>query len=68
MSIVITGPQGCGKSTNKEALAVYFGMKQVIDEWQPGDHLPETAIAFTNCQGIEGTIEFDKATKLLMAS
>lgn len=68
MSIVITGPQGCGKSTNKEELAMHFGMKQVIDGWQPGDHLPETAVAFTNCKGVEGAIEFDKAIKLLVAS
>lgn len=31
-SIVITGPQGCGKSRNAHRLSHAFGLKRVIDE------------------------------------
>lgn len=65
MSIVIYGQQGCGKSRNKAALAEHFCAGQVIDDWQPGDPLPNDALALTNCQGVEGAIEFHTAMGML---
>lgn len=46
--IVIYGPAGCGMSRNAAALAAHYGKTMVIDEWAPGDALPENAIALTN--------------------
>lgn len=31
MSIIIHGPQGCGKTLNGEKLRRHFGMRQVVD-------------------------------------
>jgi cytidylate kinase len=30
-NVIITGPQGCGKTRNGEALRVHFGMRRVVD-------------------------------------
>lgn len=67
MSIVIYGPQGCGKSRNKAALAAHFGMGQVIDDWNPGGPLPENTLALTNVPGVEGAIDFLDIVTLLTA-
>lgn len=36
MITVIHGPGGSGKSTNRLALAEYYGCKRIIDGWLPG--------------------------------
>jgi len=58
MSIIVYGPQGCGKSKNKESIARYFGVSKVIDNWNPGDPLPDDAIALTNTP-VDGAFEYD---------
>ena len=67
MSTVIYGPQGCGKTRNKAALAAHFGPGQVIDDLMPGDPLPEDALALTNFPEVEGAIEFSDVVSLLTA-
>lgn len=32
-SVIITGPQGCGKTKNAEALRIKYGMKRIKDGW-----------------------------------
>ena len=68
MSIVIYGPQGCGKTTNKDALAAHFGTRHVIDEWVPCDQLPADTLALTNVPGVEGAIYFMDALRMLTAA
>lgn len=46
--VVIYSPPGCGKSQHKDELAAIFGKNQIIDNWVPGDNLPENALALTN--------------------
>lgn len=36
MSVIIYGPQGCGKTRNAEALRKAFGCDEVVDGWEPG--------------------------------
>lgn len=68
MSTVIYGPQGCGKTTHKAALAAHFGMAHVVDGWAPGDTLPADALALTNVQGAHGAIDFNDAMAQLTAA
>lgn len=37
-SVVVFGPQGCGKTRNAEALAAHFGLRFVVDDWDPKHH------------------------------
>lgn len=37
-SIVVHGPQGCGKTRNAERIKQYFGLDRIVDE----GHLPYT--------------------------
>ena len=67
MSKVIYGPQGCGKTTHKAALAAHFGLSHVMDDWNPTDPLPENTLALTNVPGVEGAIEFSDVAALLAA-
>lgn len=70
-SIIIYGPQGCGKSMNAESLAKFFERPIIIDEWVSGEALPKhNAIILTTqpqkiCRG-RGclTMSFDKAMDL----
>lgn len=39
-SIIVHGPQGCGKTLNAEALRVHYGMTTVLDGWTSRDRLP----------------------------
>lgn len=47
-SVVIHGPQGCGKTTHAEALARHFGCTQVVQDWNGLDPLPAGALGLTN--------------------
>ena len=33
-TVLIHGPQGCGKTRNAQALAEHFGCSKVVDDWQ----------------------------------
>ncbi len=48
IGVVISGPPGCGKSQNKDKLAAIFGKTKVVEDWLPGDDLPEDTLALTN--------------------
>lgn len=34
-SIVVYGPQGCGKTRNASAIAKAFGLREIVDDWSP---------------------------------
>lgn len=40
-SILVCGPEGCGKTRNAQAIAHSLGLTSVIDDWQRDDHLPK---------------------------
>ena len=35
-SVIVCGPQGCGKTRNKEAIANALGLSTIVDDWVPG--------------------------------
>ena len=43
MSVIVYGPQGCGKSTHAELLREHFGMQRVVDD--AADPYPKTKLA-----------------------
>lgn len=36
---IISGPQAIGKTRNAERIAGAYGMKDVVDDWMPGDKI-----------------------------
>lgn len=50
-SIVIHGPQGCGKTVNGQRLARHFGLKRVVDlDELGGERIPPGSLVLTNEQ------------------
>lgn len=48
-SVIVYGPQACGKTRNAERLRKGFGMDRVIDDWRVGDIIPQRgALVLTN--------------------
>ncbi|WP_081263191.1 hypothetical protein [Pseudomonas putida] len=39
-SVLVHGPQGCGKTHNAIAIASALGLRHVRDDWQPGNPVP----------------------------
>lgn len=60
-SIIIYGPPGCGKTANKDKLATHYGKSCVIDNWVPGNNIPDNALILTNVPGVADAIMFDEA-------
>ena len=47
MCVIIYGPQGCGKTRNKEALRKAVGCDEVVDDWEPGDPVERNTLYLT---------------------
>lgn len=48
-SVIVFGPQGCGKTRNAERIARYYGLKTIVDDFSPGDQAPKFgALILTN--------------------
>jgi energy-coupling factor transporter ATP-binding protein EcfA2 len=62
-TVIITGPQGCGKSQFGAALARFYGKRRVIDDWMLGDKVPEDAIALTSETHLINAISFRNAMR-----
>lgn len=60
-TVVITGPQGCGKSNHGEALARHYGKVAVIDDWTIGTPIPSDAIALTSETRLINAIRYKNA-------
>jgi len=58
MSVIVYGPQGCGKTSNAKVLAQHFGFSNIKDNWMPGDELPEDTLALTNVENVPGVLDF----------
>lgn len=47
-TVVIHGPQGCGKARNAQALAAHFGCTRIVDDWNGRDRIEEGSLVLTN--------------------
>ncbi|WP_201752553.1 phosphohydrolase [Pseudomonas knackmussii] len=48
-SVLVCGPQGCGKTRNAKAIAEALGLVSIVDNWQLGSPVPEQdALILTN--------------------
>ena len=49
-SIVIHGPQGCGKTRNAEALRLHYGLNRIVEaDERPQQMLPATGALVLTC-------------------
>ena len=64
-TVIVYGPQGCGKSKAASRLMRQFGCAQLVDDWDGESPLPDGALALTNRQppyAVQGRIvAFDEA-------
>jgi hypothetical protein len=76
MSVIVYGPQGCGKSKNAEVMMAHFGLKHLIDNgedgsgnsWSPGDPIPEDTLVLTFAPDLEGALSFDDVMAAMKAT
>jgi len=47
-SVIIHGPQACGKTRNSAALMAHFGCTTLVDPWNGRSPLPSNALALTH--------------------
>lgn len=47
-SIIVFGPQGCGKSVQSAQLMRHFGATSVVEDWCPGDGLQRGVLHLTH--------------------
>nr|WP_256834511.1 ATP-binding protein [Pseudomonas oleovorans] len=73
-SWLVYGPEGCGKTTNAQAIADALGLTEIVDDWQPGDPAPITkALVLTNHLGPDfppfyrRVLSYDQAMSLVAA-
>lgn len=50
-SCIVFGPQGCGKTTNAQAIASALGLEKIVDNWQPDMAVPPDALVLTHHDG-----------------
>lgn len=68
MSLIIYGPQGCGKTRNAQRLAAHFGLTHILDddeEWNEQRPLPADTLVLTNQEGIPGALNFHQVMALI---
>ncbi len=47
-TVVIHGPQGCGKTRNAQALAAHFGCSRIVDDWNGQSKIEEGSLVLIN--------------------
>jgi MoxR-like ATPase len=47
-TVILSGPQGCGKTRNAVDLQKHFGCGKVVDDWWPGQGLTPGALHLTH--------------------
>lgn len=57
-TVIIYGPQGCGKTRNAQVIAKAFGLTAILDGWHGKGCVPEDTLVLTNVQGIEGARDY----------
>lgn len=71
-TLIITGPQGSGKTTLAAQLLDFFGKTHVVDDWEGHEPLPLGALALTNCEtfsaGDAQVLTLEEARQLMAAA
>lgn len=49
-TVVLSGPQGCGKTLRASELAARFGCRQIVDGWWPGMRTVPGALHLTHAR------------------
>ncbi len=65
-TVVVYGPQGCGKSRNAGALMVRYGCERVQDNWDGVSPIAPGALVMTNVHppyavGVDVVVPFGQA-------
>lgn len=47
-TVIVIGPQGCGKTLHAEALRQHFGCGYVFDNWRPAQGVIDGALMLTS--------------------
>ncbi len=69
-SVIVYGPQGCGKTRNAEILKKHFGVNHIIDGWQRNmkapsfDHLILTNDLTMGLVSSRRVISYEKAMSI----
>jgi hypothetical protein len=58
MSVIVYGPQGCGKSANAEVICQHFSVHHLIDGWAPGTELPPDTLALTSVPDVPNALDY----------
>ncbi|BBT38907.1 MULTISPECIES: AAA family ATPase [Pseudomonas] len=70
-SVLVYGPQGCGKSTHADAIAKALGLNKIHDDWEPGTPFAmlDTLILTNDCENhapfTRRLMSFDQAKQLI---
>ncbi|QWY14266.1 shikimate kinase 1 [Xanthomonas phage M29] len=70
VSLVVYGPQGCGKSINADKIRAAFGLDNIVDDWHGKTAIPFNGtlvltcdrVAFNSVHGIL-RMEFNEAMR-----
>lgn len=65
-TVVVFGPQGCGKTRNAERLMMAYGCSRVQEEWDGLAPLPPGTLALTNLAPPYG-VDVDEAVSFGVA-
>lgn len=63
-SVIVYGPQGCGKTRHSEALAAHYGVSKVVDDWMPGDPVEPGALHLSQVE-VPGAVAYESLQALL---
>lgn len=69
-SVLVYGPQGCGKSTHADAIAKALGLNKIHDDWEPDTPFAmlDTLILTNNCENhrpfTRRLMSFDQAMQI----
>ncbi|WP_397452510.1 ATP-binding protein [Pseudomonas sp. NA-150] len=70
-ALIITGPQGSGKTTLAEQMCKFFEKTQIVDDWNGSDPLPDGALALTHgvvhFPGSAQIMNLDEAKRLMVS-
>ena len=47
-TLIVTGPQGCGKTRRAAEIAAHFGLSGLVDDWDGKSALPDGALVLTS--------------------
>jgi len=63
MTLIVHGPQGCGKTRYAMALANQFACTHIVEDWNGSDPLRSSALALTNL----APADFDAGDSVVMS-